>query len=185
MPNEEEISVSMDEIPEEFEKFKKTEKEFYDLVSTLYNYSTWATNISIALLGFFIAVLLQLKSADAIFGIIHIIIVLVILTGSISIGFFLKIRYEIIATYNSLNNSIRSMLNFMKIVNNKFVEKGVEMESLNETIDQILKTEIIKKPKVDSILKKMPIKLVFFQFALVFTAVLYVASYFITYIFFK
>ena len=184
MKNDENISVSMDEIPEEYEKYKKAEKEMYDLASKIYSYSSWATNISVGVLGFFIAVLLQLKSENAIFNITNIIIALFFITASISIGFYLKIRYEIATTYKSLKNIIKTVLRFLKILTDKLIEKGADMQGLDSTLYEAQKKEIIKKPKHDSILKNIPIRLVYFQLCLVFISILLVALYVIKYIFF-
>lgn len=179
MTKEKKISVSKEDMEEEWTAFEKAVLDFRELVNKLYGYSSWVTNVAIANLGFTLAVLLQLKSQKALFATHQIIVVLLALGIAIIIGFYLKIRYEVIDTYTSLKTQFQSLKRFLNKVSQKLREKGADVTDIE------WKPELIKMPKIETMARKYPIRLLLFQFILVLSSIVQLSIYMINYLFFR
>jgi hypothetical protein len=77
-------------------KILELHKRVENLVDRMFFVTKWMTNISLALLGFLVALLLQLKFNGTDIVSTLTILPLSTLTLSISVGFFLKLWYELI-----------------------------------------------------------------------------------------
>ena len=185
MKNEDKIFLTMDEISDDFQKFKLAQKDMFDLVSKIYGYSSWATNVSIGLLGFFIVVLIQLKSQNALFGIYFIYAALFILVTSIILGFILKFRYEHKSTISAVKSVYKNIFDFLDAVMKKFGEKGEDINNLDISIKEYRKAIDSKLIGSDADILKPPTKLIYSQFILVLFSILYISIYLFIYIFLK
>ena len=182
--NQDKIFVKKDEIKETWNSLEQTLKNINQLISNIHKYSSWATNVSIAILGFILAILMQLKSQNAIFD-IHIILSIFICLGfSIAIGFYLKIKYEISIFYQSVKNIWQNTVNIINDISNKFIEKGANADEINKGIEG-LKELKLKESKFDSPSKNIPLKLIYSQLIIVIVSIILTAHYVIQYLFFK
>lgn len=81
------------------EELEKTELNreftFFELVNRYYKYGNWITNISMSLLGFYIAILLHYKSINQAIIIYLAVPIVVLLIVSVGIGIYLKMKYDV------------------------------------------------------------------------------------------
>lgn len=176
MTNKNDISVSKEEVGPLWDSAVKSTLELKQLLDRIYKYSNWLTNLSILILGFFLATLLQIKS--------KVIIPNKILAGSaiffsclsIIIGFYFKIRYEVLEWYELIKSNLPTIFKFLKAATEKFKEKGIKFGDL-PNID-------IKNEKIQKFIKRYPLRLLLFQFLAIILSLLNITLYLIRYIFF-
>ena len=141
------------------------------------------TNVGLAVLVFFISVLLGIKSnidihykTIAFLGILSLVI-------SISIGFYKRIRYEIDKSKSILLDTLFSLRSFLFKIDDKFYNKYGEKPSQEERKSFEENFKILEKFR-DKLLKKGDIGYSpFFQFFLLAYGILNTVSYLIRYIF--
>jgi hypothetical protein len=100
------------------------------------------------------------------------------------LGFFLKIRYEIIVAYKIAKSSWRTLYKFLDKTIRKLDEKGADIEDIDKVTNSLKKVEI-KKPKYETVISSMPIKTLYWQFVLVFMTIVQISIYISRYLFFS
>jgi len=79
---------------ERWQKLLSLNQKIHNLANKYFSVTKWLTNVSIALLGFYIALLLQLKFNDIEIRSIFSVVVLITLILSILVGLFYNFIYE-------------------------------------------------------------------------------------------
>ena len=181
---EEKIYITREEIEEECGSIDDTIDDYYSLLNRSNKYSVWATNISIANLGFFLAVLLRLKSQNELYGKMLIATILTSLSLCIIIGFYIRIRFEIIESYRSIIKLLNKFMKYFNTITSIFKEKGEDVTDLNEVLKPFM-TEIRKKSKIESMSKTYPKKLMITQVILLLYSIFQISYYVLNYIFFR
>jgi uncharacterized integral membrane protein len=93
----------------------KREFTFFELVNRYYKYGNWITNISMSLLGFYIAVLFHYKSIEYnIVGGLSIPAILLII-ASVVIGIILKIKYDVKYKHDVIYKNFRKLIDEKKV----------------------------------------------------------------------
>ena len=84
--------VTKEEVGQIWDSTREATNTLSDLYNRVYKYSHWITNLSIGILGFFLATLLQIKSSGTIPYKLLAISALFFCSIAIVIGFYFKIR---------------------------------------------------------------------------------------------
>jgi len=171
------VSVTKEEIGDLWNVVEKSTKELLNLLDRIYKYSSWITNVSIALLGFYLAILLQFKSKGEIPYLINSIFILLFLCSAIIIGFYLRIRYEIIFWYKNFSDGFKNIGKFLDRTIDIFKQKGI---SVGEKVDLDFAVG-----KFEEAQKYYPIKLIYIQFMLLSLSIFNITFNLIRYIFFE
>jgi hypothetical protein len=150
----------------------------WELLNRIYKYSNWVTNLSIGLLCFFFALLFQIKtSTDHTLQINSTIVCIFVYLGlSIIIGFYIRIRFEIVDAYRKFKTGFSILNQFLYKSADLLEEKG---EKIHARFD--LK---IKLNKMDEFVKNYPIRLLFIQFLSLVFSLLNISIFLFKYLFY-
>jgi TRAP-type C4-dicarboxylate transport system permease large subunit len=149
----------------------------YDLLKKINNYSTWGTNISLGLLGFYLAVLLQYKSAGAIPFKIYSIIVLAIIVVCLIIGFVIYINFEFKDWIKRLFELLKKAIVIFSAVAKHNVEAGELAIKLEEIVNEV-------NTEAQKFIYKPVAKLILVQFGFVVLSIGLITFDLIRYLFF-
>lgn len=175
MKDESKVYVTKEEVGELWNVAEKSAKELSTLLDRIYQYSSWITNASMALLGFYLAILLQFKSKGEIPYLVSSISILFLLCSAIIIGFYVKAKYVITYWYRNYSERFENMGKFLSRTLEIFKQKGV---SVGEKVDLDFTIE-----KFEEAAKRYPIGLIWIQFILLSLSVLNIVFYLVRYLF--
>jgi hypothetical protein len=125
---DEKVCVKREEIPDTWEKMEKAVKELEIFISKPFEYSKWITNVSLAMLGFYIAVLIQIRSQNLILNKSIPLFIIVLTFISVIIGLIIRLKYEIILESSRLDNFLGVLAEFLTITKEKMEDKGAIFE---------------------------------------------------------
>ncbi len=154
------VVVTKDEVGPIWDNTKEQLTILWELFNRIYKYSNWVTNLGIGLLGFFFALLFQIKTNTKYsLEIDKLIIWIFIDLGlCISIGFYIRIRFEIVDIYRKFKSGFQTINKFINRTADLLEQKG---EEIGERVDLEIKIN-----KMDDFVKNYPIRLLIFQFLL-------------------
>jgi hypothetical protein len=177
MSKTEKISVTKEEVGPIWDKLDEQINVHWELLNRIYKYSHWVINLSLGLLGFFFAFLLQIKMKidNSPPFINSAIIILVSLGLSITIGFYIRIRYEIVDIYKTISEGLKILFKFLKRSAQLLEQKGAKLD-----IDLDIE---IKLDKMDKFAKEYPMNLLYFQFLLLLFSIINISIYVMRYLF--
>jgi TRAP-type C4-dicarboxylate transport system permease large subunit len=149
----------------------------YDLLKKINSYSTWGTNISLGLLGFYLAVLLQYKSAGVIPFKLFSIIVLAIIVVCLIIGFVIYINFEFKDWIKRLFELLKKTIVIFSSVAKLNTDAGKLAVKINEIINEI-------NTEAQNFIYKPVAKLIIVQFGFVILSIGLITFDLIRYLFF-
>lgn len=130
MSSKENKDLLNNEIKKQSESLETFIENVKNLMIRVLSYSDWATNVSIGLLGFIIAIVIQFRMANISFDYLNLTIVIICLSISIIVGLFVKIKYELFYTFDI----VKKQLNILSEVVIALKEK-LSQNEVNEIID--------------------------------------------------
>jgi hypothetical protein len=179
---ESEIVVKKEDLGEEWYRIDEVEKMLEDIKRRYLKEPTWVMNTSLALLGFYLALLIQLKLANYDVGNFGAMLPLITLALAIIIGFYIKYHFHYDTMIRDGLNAYKELFDFIKILDKKFIEKGAEPEFAKEHKDLLSKfNKIIDH--IDSKIREIPHNLISIQSSLFTASLLLVAYYLIRFLF--
>jgi len=159
-------SINRDEISNEWSELEESLLLVKEVLNKIFKFSSWVTGASLGLLGFYIALLLQIKLSQQSIPSIEIAILLILpILLSIGIGIYLRTYYEILDSYNKIKDLFRALEKFLNATKSKFEEKGVKIEVEDAKLD--FKIKKLEKPDFGKIVDILYIQLGFFIFSLI------------------
>lgn len=167
MSNSEEISVGKEEVGEDWERADKALKIFENLLEDGFRFSTWVTNSSLALLGFYFALLIQFKLSEVNYLNYTTFFPFGTLVISLLLGFYLKIRHEFRGAIAKLLEILNEIYKFTEAVGEKLAEKGTEKNEDDFPIEKL--TSFLDEARYD-----LPINLITTQFYFLAISVLWI-----------
>lgn len=165
--------VSKNEMGETWDRMESNLEKMQNLLNKPYRYSIWITNVSFALLGFYIAVLLQIRSNEVIRNEISKLIILFVIIIPILIGLFYRVKFEIIDGYKTFKEWIRRTELFINEVDNKLGSNNPETA---QDLDQSISSDILDKMKRKFIITGVMLQFLFFLIALI-TVIVFLLKY--------
>ena len=175
MKKKDNISVTKEELGDVWSYAENALSELKELHNRIYKYSNWLTNLGILLLGFFLAILFQLKSQGIIPSKFLAASVLFFLCCSIGIGFYFKIRYEVADWYSKIKSNWKILTNFFKQAQSQLEKKGAKFD---EVPNMEIKLKSLEKIQYD-----YPFNLLYYQFAALVISLISLTIYLVRYIF--
>jgi hypothetical protein len=177
MSKNEKISVTKEKVGPLWDKLEEQINVHWELLNRIYKYSHWVMNLSLGLLGFFFAILMQIKMKidNPPPFITSAIIIFISLGLSISIGFYIRVRYEIVDIYKTFREGLNIVFKFLKRTGQLLEEKGAEIDS-NLVLE-------IKFHKMDRFAKEYPMNLLYLQFMLLLISIIKISIYVMRYLF--
>jgi hypothetical protein len=175
------ITVNTRELDEAWEKGDRAEEIFYELKEKILEFPKWLTNTSLALLGFYLALLIQLKLSDYEVESFTTLIPLISLTFAVSIGFFIKFRYQFRKTVLKTFEMSNEFVGLLRILDNKFVGKGADLgitEEKEELFSEITDLYEELKSKVSDV----SADLILIQFWLLAVSLTYIMAYLVRFL---
>lgn len=143
---------------------------FESLFNQFYQIPNWLTNVSLAMLGFHVALLLQLKFNNIDIVTTLAIAPLILLMVSILIGFYLKFQYGMKVVFQNLIEQQENMILLHKNI-------GEDKEKIKESRERIT---TLKKKKMH-----IPINFISAQFGAFIASTIGVSTYLIRVLFFS
>jgi len=119
------MEIKREDIKDVWDKTRNEIDRFKITFEKPYKYSIWLTNSCLGLLGFYIAVLLQIKGNSPLDRKFEILTILIIIIIPIAFGIFFRFKYEVIDTYDSVKRFFHQIKLFLEAADKKFKEKGV------------------------------------------------------------
>lgn len=166
----EEVGIIWNDLEEQVTIFQK-------LLNRVNRYSNWVTNMSIGLLGFFFALLFQIKTIPGLTLQLSstIVIIFICLGLAILIGFYIKIRFEIIDIYKILKSMVKVLNSFLHKTIKLFEMKGSKVgEQFNLKIEN---------EKLDRLVYNYPVNLLVLQFIFLVISFVYMSIFLINFLF--
>lgn len=171
-----EVKKSNREIPDIESEAQKFLDSIYELFGRLNSYSTWGTNVSLGLLGFYLAVLLQYQSAGGIPHKIYSFVVLFILGFCLIIGFIIFVTFEVKDIVKKLLKLVRDGIKIIVQAARYHEHKKEDVDSLEDAGKKLYELEG---------LFYTPNKLIIFQYALVVICIGMITFDLVRYLFFS
>lgn len=136
--------------------------DFKTVLNRPYKFANWITNLSVGLLGFYIAILLQMRGSGPLTCKIWILIILTINIIPIGFGIIFRLKYEIIDIYKNFEKSLLEMARNINRLDNVFYKYAELTEEERKKID--IKDFYLNWDNMAKWLKKPILKGIFIQF---------------------